>query len=90
MIELTDHHCKYPLGDVMDKAEYFCGRDAALGIRWCEGHARIVFAPPQPRRTAGHIANHSQLSAGGQNGVGGDMGSQKQETASGEALESAE
>ena len=38
LLDLTDEHCKYPLGEKMEPANFFCGRKPVNKFPYCELH----------------------------------------------------
>jgi len=94
LIELTADQCRWPLGPVMERSTHFCGCKVVQGLSWCMEHARRVYAPVQPRSVQPSNwnvpSNSARGTASGQNGVGGDMGSQNLEKALKTALEGAD
>lgn len=46
--QLGPHHCRYPI-DGGGKDGMYCGQ-VPDGSPYCEGHARIVYSPTQPRK----------------------------------------
>jgi GcrA cell cycle regulator len=54
---LTEHTCKWPIGDPGKEDFYFCGHDSLEGAPYCEYHAGVAYQVPEPRRRsrkAGH------------------------------------
>ena len=47
---LTNHMCKWPVGDPAREDFHFCGQPTATGKSYCAYHARLAFQPAQPRR----------------------------------------
>jgi GcrA cell cycle regulator len=43
LLELADHHCRWPMGDPHRPGFYFCGADAPATI-YCPQHMRVAFA----------------------------------------------
>lgn len=50
--QLGPHHCRYPV-DQGGKGGMYCGL-TPNGTPYCEGHARIVYQPHQPRPKSKH------------------------------------
>ena len=42
---LTDNHCKWPLGDKMEPASFFCGRKSMEKFPYCKLHLLYAFQP---------------------------------------------
>ena len=51
VLTLTDHTCKWPIGDPGHPGFHFCGRKADAGSPYCMDHARLAYQPVQPRRS---------------------------------------
>lgn len=84
IIELENHHCRFPLGEAMEVSTHFCGGDKVPGLPYCLGHCRISFQPPQSRSRTAITATQSVT--GRQNVFRGGEASQQKETASGELV----
>ncbi len=50
VLTLTEHTCKWPIGDPGRPGFHFCGRGADSGAPYCAEHARLAYQPVQPRR----------------------------------------
>jgi len=50
ILTLTEHTCKWPIGDPSSEDFYFCGRQSDTGIPYCEHHAKIAYQPANDRR----------------------------------------
>lgn len=52
LLELKDHHCKWPVGDPTDKAFHFCGLAPHPGRPYCPAHCAKAYTPMSlsPRR----------------------------------------
>lgn len=50
VLTLTEHTCKWPIGDPGMPDFYFCGRRADAAAPYCVDHARLAYQPMQPRR----------------------------------------
>jgi len=50
VLTLTEHTCKWPIGDPGQPGFHFCGRGADSGVPYCTDHARLAYQPVQPRR----------------------------------------
>lgn len=54
--DLQEGCCKWPLGEAMEKAEFFCGAPSETGTSWCSYHCAIAFPkahapkPDMPQR----------------------------------------
>jgi GcrA cell cycle regulator len=47
--ELTDKHCKWPLGDPRTREFHFCGGARAEGMAYCEYHCAVAYQVPSRR-----------------------------------------
>jgi GcrA cell cycle regulator len=43
LLELTEHTCKWPIGDPLSPDFYFCGQQSEEGKPYCDFHARRAF-----------------------------------------------
>jgi GcrA cell cycle regulator len=50
VLNLSEHICKWPIGDPSDAEFRFCGRKAKSGAPYCEGHCQVAFQAPKRRR----------------------------------------
>ncbi|ABS62023.1 GcrA cell cycle regulator [Parvibaculum lavamentivorans DS-1] len=50
VLTLTEHTCKWPIGDPGRPGFHFCGRGAEHGAPYCTEHARMAYQPAQARR----------------------------------------
>jgi GcrA cell cycle regulator len=50
VLTLTEHTCKWPIGDPGRPGFHFCGRNADANAPYCTEHARMAYQPVQPRR----------------------------------------
>lgn len=50
VLTLTEHTCKWPIGDPGRPGFHFCGRGADQGSPYCTEHARLAYQPVQARR----------------------------------------
>ena len=50
VLDLSEHICKWPIGDPGDPQFQFCGRKTKAGAPYCEAHAEQAFQPPKKRR----------------------------------------
>lgn len=51
IVELEDHHCKWPCGEQsnLDSLVY-CGGDRLPGLPYCESHAKRAYRPERPAK----------------------------------------
>jgi GcrA cell cycle regulator len=52
VLTLTEHTCKWPIGDPGTDGFHFCGHKADAAQPYCTAHARLAYQPVQPRRRA--------------------------------------
>ena len=64
LLQLTEHTCKYPIGDPQEETFGFCGAKSRDGDPYCEYHCRLTYQPAADRRrdrsqraAQGRIAN---------------------------------
>jgi GcrA cell cycle regulator len=50
VLTITEHMCRWPIGDPADGEFHFCGRKTKPGSPYCEAHARMAYQPQQQRR----------------------------------------
>jgi len=50
VLTLTEHTCKWPIGDPGTEGFHFCGHKADAAQPYCTAHARLAYQPAQPRR----------------------------------------
>ena len=43
--DLNEKHCKWPLGEKMEKAEFFCGRASIEKFPYCQLHLLYAYQP---------------------------------------------
>ena len=43
--DLTDNHCRWPLGEKMEPASFFCGRKSMEKFPYCKLHLLYAFQP---------------------------------------------
>ena len=48
VLDLRDHHCRWPIGDPKAADFGFCGRAPTAGLPYCAGHARRAYEAPVP------------------------------------------
>lgn len=49
---LTEHTCKWPIGDPGGEDFHFCGNDSLEGVPYCDYHAGVAYQAPDARRRA--------------------------------------
>lgn len=54
--KLTEHTCKWPIGDPSHEDFHFCGHDSLDSAPYCEYHAGVAYQSPEPRRRAKRVA----------------------------------
>ncbi|HEU0063228.1 MAG TPA: GcrA family cell cycle regulator [Hyphomicrobiaceae bacterium] len=47
LLQLRDHHCRWPIGDPHGHAFYFCAADRVAGVPYCPFHMGRAFAKPR-------------------------------------------
>lgn len=52
VLTLTEHTCKWPIGDPGTDGFHFCGHKADPSMPYCATHAKLAYQPVQPRRRA--------------------------------------
>lgn len=50
LLQLTEHTCKYPIGDPQEETFGFCGAKSREGDPYCEYHCRLTYQPAADRR----------------------------------------
>ena len=50
LVELSDHRCRWPIGDPGQPEFAFCGGPSSEGFPYCAYHARIAYQPVADRR----------------------------------------
>lgn len=50
VLNLTEHTCKWPIGDPGTKNFYFCGARSKVGNPYCETHVAQAYQPADRRR----------------------------------------
>jgi GcrA cell cycle regulator len=50
IFQLTEHTCKWPIGDPGQEDFHFCGHDSLETGPYCEYHAGVAYQAPEPRR----------------------------------------
>ena len=54
LVDLRRTSCRWPLGEMFDHVEFFCGEPTAPGCSWCAKHRKLAFhrtvsqAPKKP------------------------------------------
>ena len=49
--DLDDAQCRWPIGDPRSPEFHFCAKSRALGMSYCDGHARLAYLPDVVIRT---------------------------------------
>jgi len=55
LVQLTEHTCKWPVGDPLTPDFYFCGGEALEGKPYCAFHARRAYYKIEPQKAAAPI-----------------------------------
>ena len=50
LLELTEHSCRWPIGDPGDADFFFCGGPTATSLPYCAHHCRVAYQPAHVRR----------------------------------------
>ncbi|MGL4490703.1 MAG: GcrA family cell cycle regulator [Rhizobiaceae bacterium] len=50
LVELSEHTCKWPIGDPMSVEFNFCGHEAGESGPYCQYHAKLAYQPASERR----------------------------------------
>ena len=50
LLELSEHTCRWPIGDPGDADFFFCGGQSAAGLPYCSHHCRVAYQPANMRR----------------------------------------
>lgn len=50
ILSLTEHTCKWPIGDPGTSGFYFCGRHSPGSTPYCEHHTQMAYQPATDRR----------------------------------------
>ena len=50
VLTLTEHTCKWPIGDPLAEDFHFCGHESGESGPYCKYHARLAFQPASDRR----------------------------------------
>jgi len=51
LVDLDAGDCRWPIGHPGDPGFGFCGKSAASGLPYCEGHAHRAYRQPEPSRS---------------------------------------
>ncbi len=51
ILTLTEHMCRWPIGDPGDPDFHFCGRHSDVGVPYCDYHSRVAYQPVRARRS---------------------------------------
>ncbi len=49
LLDLENHHCRWPIGDPQRPDFHFCGSRPVPGLPYCQRHAVRAYAPPKPK-----------------------------------------
>src|SRR5262245_45804084 len=49
LLQLAEHHCRWPIGDPRTQRFYFCAANRELGVPYCPYHMHKAFAKPRGR-----------------------------------------
>ena len=63
ILTITEHTCKWPIGDPGSDAFHFCGRKPQTTFPYCPHHARIAYQPIQDRRRQKRSRAHATENA---------------------------
>lgn len=55
LLDLEDHHCKFPVGDPRSPTFKFCGGQRVDGTPYCNPHCIVAYRPPDVRPENGMI-----------------------------------
>lgn len=50
LLELTEEHCRWPIGDPGSPDFFFCGGKSIVGLPYCAHHSRVAYQPATDRR----------------------------------------
>ena len=50
LLELTEHSCRWPIGDPGDADFFFCGGPTTTSLPYCAHHCRVAYQPANVRR----------------------------------------
>lgn len=57
ILTLTEHMCKWPVGDPTDSDFHFCGARSETDSPYCSYHSQIAYQPVSDRRRERKVAN---------------------------------
>ncbi len=63
VLTLTNHICKWPIGDPTDQNFRFCGRKSKANSPYCDAHATQAYQPQSRRRRRGPESATAALDA---------------------------
>jgi GcrA cell cycle regulator len=46
LLELEEHHCRWPIGEVLASEFHFCGADRVDGLPYCDAHCKRAYVTP--------------------------------------------
>jgi GcrA cell cycle regulator len=50
LLQLSEHTCRWPIGDPGSPEFFFCGGDTANELPYCAYHSRVAYQPANDRR----------------------------------------
>ncbi len=50
VLNLTDHICRWPIGDPSEPGFQFCGKKSKSGSPYCEAHCEMAYQPTRRKR----------------------------------------
>ena len=50
MIDLREHHCRWPLGKGLDLPKFYCGQAKLSGRSYCPVHCKLAYTALRPGR----------------------------------------
>lgn len=53
LLQVTEHTCKYPIGDPQEESFGFCGAKSRDGSPYCEYHCKLTYQPHAERKRSG-------------------------------------
>jgi hypothetical protein len=51
LLQLKPRRCRWPLGGLLDRAEFFCGEPTVEDCSWCAKHRVLAFVGPAKDKT---------------------------------------
>jgi GcrA cell cycle regulator len=63
VLTLTNHICKWPIGDPTEQNFRFCGRKSKAASPYCDAHASQAYQPQSRRRRRGPESASAALDA---------------------------